>query len=311
MELRRVGSLEVSVAGLGCNNFGMRIDEAASKHVVDAALDAGVNHFDTADIYGQGKSEEFLGRSLGSRRDQAVITSKVGMGVPDGEHGGSEAYIHRHCDESLARLGTDRIDLYLLHQPDPETPIAETLSAFAKLVADGKVLEVGCSNFSGEQLEEAEHVAKDLGVPRFVNAQNDFSLLNRSVEADVLPVCERLDISFMPYFPLASGMLTGKYRRNEEHPEGSRLAAWGNRAGAFASDERFDVVERLDAYAQDHGHTLTELALSWLAGAPAIGSVIAGATSPEQIRTNAAATTAWKLTEAERAEVDALARVGD
>ena len=311
MELRRVGSLEVSVAGLGCNNFGMRIDEAASKHVVDAALDAGVNHFDTADIYGQGKSEEFLGRSLGSRRDQAVITSKVGMGVPDGEHGGSEAYIHRHCDESLARLGTDRIDLYLLHQPDPETPIAETLSAFAKLVADGKVLEVGCSNFSGEQLEEAEQVAKDLGVPRFVNAQNDFSLLNRSVEADVLPVCERLDISFMPYFPLASGMLTGKYRRNEEHPEGSRLAAWGNRAGVFASDERFDVVERLDAYAQDHGHTLTELALSWLAGAPAIGSVIAGATSPEQIRTNAAATTAWKLTEAERAEVDALARVGD
>ncbi len=311
MELRRVGSLEVSVAGLGCNNFGMRIDEAASKHVVDAALDAGVNHFDTADIYGQGKSEEFLGRSLGSRRDQAVITSKVGMGAPDGEHGGSESYIHRHCDESLARLGTDRIDLYLLHQPDPETPIAETLSAFAKLVADGKVLEVGCSNFSGEQLEEAEQVAKDLGVPRFVNAQNDFSLLNRSVEADVLPVCERLDVSFMPYFPLASGMLTGKYRRNEEHPEGSRLAAWGNRAGAFASDERFDVVERLDAYAQDHGHTLTELALSWLAGAPAIGSVIAGATSPEQIRANAAATTAWTLTEAERAEVDALARVGD
>jgi aryl-alcohol dehydrogenase-like predicted oxidoreductase len=310
MELRRVGSLEVSVAGLGCNNFGMRIDEAASKHVVDAALDAGVNHFDTADIYGQGKSEEFLGRSLGGRRDQAVITSKVGMGAPDGEHGGSEAYIHRHCEESLARLGTDRIDLYLLHQPDPETPIAETLSAFAKLVADGKVLEIGCSNFSGAQLEEAERVASELGVPRFVNAQNDYSLLNRSVEADVLPVCERLDISFMPYFPLASGMLTGKYRRNEEHPEGSRLAAWGNRAGAFASDERFDVVERLDAYAQEHGHTLTELALSWLAGAPAIGSVIAGATSPEQIRTNAAATTAWTLTEAERAEVDALARVG-
>ncbi|HEY3672554.1 MAG TPA: aldo/keto reductase [Acidimicrobiia bacterium] len=309
MELRRVGSLEVSVAGLGCNNFGMRIDEAASKHVVDAALDVGVNHFDTADIYGQGKSEEFLGRSLGSRRDQAVITSKVGMGVPDGERGGSEAYIHQHCDESLARLGTDRIDLYLLHQPDPETPIAETLSAFAKLIADGKVLEIGCSNFSGEQLEEAEQVADQLGVPRFLNAQNDYSLLNRSVEADVLPVCERLDVSFMPYFPLASGMLTGKYRRNEEHPEGSRLAAWGNRAGAFASDERFDVVERLDAYAQDHGHTLIELALSWLAGTPAVGSVIAGATSPEQVRANAAATTAWTFTEAERAEVDALARV--
>jgi aryl-alcohol dehydrogenase-like predicted oxidoreductase len=310
MEMRRVGSLEVSLAGLGCNNFGMRIDEDASKLVVDAALDAGVNHFDTADIYGQGKSEQFLGRALGRRRDQAVITSKVGMGAPEGEHGGSEAYVVRHCDESLGRLGTDRIDLYLLHQPDPDTPIGETLSAFAKLVADGKVVEIGCSNFSGAQLDEAEQTARELGVPRFVNAQNDYSLLNRAVEDDVLPACERLDVSFMPYFPLASGMLTGKYRRNEEHPEGSRLAAWGSRAGAFASDERFDVVERLDAYAQDHGHTLVELALSWLAGTPAIGSVIAGATSPEQVRANAAATTAWQLTDAERAEIDALARVG-
>jgi len=310
MEMRRVGSLEVSVAGLGCNNFGMRIDEDASKQVVDAALDAGVNHFDTADIYGKGKSEEFLGRALGSRRDQAVITSKVGMGVPEGEHGGSEPYIARHCDESLARLGTDRIDLYLLHQPDPETPITETLSAFAKLVAAGKVLEIGCSNFSGAQLEEAEQASKDLGVPRFVNAQNDFSLLNRSVEDDVLPVCERLDVLLMPYFPLASGMLTGKYRRGEEHPEGSRLAAWGPMASQFASEEKFDVVERLAEYAEAHGHTLAELALSWLAGTPAVGSVIAGATTPEQVRANAAATTAWALTDAERAEVDALARVG-
>ena len=310
MEMRSVGSLEVSVAGLGCNNFGMRIDEDASKQVVDAALDAGVNHFDTADIYGKGKSEEFLGRALGSRRDEAVITSKVGMQAPEGEHGGSESYVTRHCEESLARLGTDRIDLYLLHQPDPETPITETLSAFAKLVADGKVLEIGCSNFRGEQLEEAERVADELGVPRFLNAQNEYSLLNRSVEADVLPVCERLDISFMPYFPLASGMLTGKYRRNEEHPEGSRLAAWGQRAGMFASDEKFDIVERLTEYAEAHGHTLAELALSWLAGTPAVGSVIAGATSAEQVRANAAATTAWALTDAERAEVDALARVG-
>ena len=310
MEMRRVGSLEVSVAGLGCNNFGMRIDEDASKRVVDAALDAGVNHFDTADIYGKGRSEEFLGRALGSRRGEAVITSKVGMGVPEGEHGGSEPYIAKHCEESLARLGTDHIDLYLLHQPDPETPIAETLSAFAKLVADGKVLEIGCSNFSGAQLEEAEQVAKDLGVPRFVNAQNDFSLLNRSVESDVLPVCERLDVLLMPYFPLASGMLTGKYRRDQEHPEGSRLAAWGQMAGQFASDEKFDVVEGLTEYAEAHGHTLVELALSWLAGTPAVGSVIAGATSPEQVRANAAATVAWSLTDAERAEVDALARVG-
>ena len=188
-----------------------------------------------------------------------MITSKVGDGVPEGEHGGSEPLRPpRHCDESLARLGTDRIDLYLLHQPDPETPIAETLSAFAKLVAAGKVLEIGCSNFSGAAARGGRGGRRrTLGVPRFVNAQNDFSLLNRAVEADVLPVCERLDVSFMPYFPLASGMLTGKYRRGEEHPEGSRLAAWGPMAGQFASDEKFDVVERLAAYARGartHAH---------------------------------------------------------
>jgi aryl-alcohol dehydrogenase-like predicted oxidoreductase len=310
MEMRSVGSLEVSVAGLGCNNFGMRIDEAASKRVVDAALDAGINHFDTADIYGKGRSEEFLGRALGSRRRDAVITTKVGMGVPEGEPSASEARVTRVCDESLGRLGTDYIDLYLLHQPDPTTPIAETLSAFAKLVAAGKVREIGCSNFSGAQLEEAEAVANDLGVPRFVNAQNDYSLLNRSVEDDVLPVCERLGVVLMPYFPLASGVLTGKYKKGEAHPEGSRLAAWGPMADQFASDEKLDVVERLQEYAAAHGHTLPELALSWLAGAPTVGSVIAGATSPEQVQANAAATTAWSLTADERAEVDALARVG-
>jgi aryl-alcohol dehydrogenase-like predicted oxidoreductase len=310
METRSVGSLEVSVAGLGCNNFGMRIDEAASQTVVGAALEAGINHFDTADIYGKGHSEEFLGRALGARRSEAIITTKVGMGVPEGEVAASEARITRVCDESLARLGTDYIDLYLLHQPDPLTPIAETLSAFAKLVAAGKVREIGCSNFTGAQLEEAEVVAKDLGVPRFVNAQNDYSLLNRAVEDDVVPVCEKLDVVLMPYFPLASGVLTGKYRKGQPHPEGSRLAAWGPMAETFASDEKLDVVEKLAEYAQAHGHTLPELALSWLAGAPAVGSVIAGATSPEQVRANAAATVAWVLTPEERAEVDALARVG-
>jgi aryl-alcohol dehydrogenase-like predicted oxidoreductase len=176
METRTVGSLEVSLAGLGCNNFGMKIDEAASKAVVDAAIDVGINHFDTADIYGRGSSEEFLGRALGARRDDVVITTKVGMGARDGECGGSEEYVTKMCDVSLARLGRDHIDLYLLHQPDPQTPIGETLSAFAKLVAAGKVREIGCSNFSGEQLAEAEAVADDLGVPRFVNAQNDYSL---------------------------------------------------------------------------------------------------------------------------------------
>jgi aryl-alcohol dehydrogenase-like predicted oxidoreductase len=239
-----------------------------------------------------------------------VITTKVGMGVPEGEPAASEARVMRVCDESLARLGTDYIDLYLLHQPDPTTPVAETLAAFGKLVAAGKVREVGCSNFSGSQLEEAETVAQELGVPRFVNAQNDYSLLNRTVEDDVLPACERLGVVFMPYFPLASGVLTGKYTRGQPHPEGTRLAAWGPMAETFASDEKFDVVERLQEYAEAHGHTLPELALSWLAGAPTVGSVIAGATSPEQVRANAAATTAWALTPEERAEVDVLARVG-
>jgi aryl-alcohol dehydrogenase-like predicted oxidoreductase len=310
METRCVGSLKVSVAGLGCNNFGMRIDEAASKRVVDAALDAGINHFDTADMYGGGRSEEFLGRALGSRRGDVVITTKVGGVVPEGEAGGSEALITRVCDESLARLGTDYIDLYVLHYPDPKTPITETLSTFAKLVGAGKVREIGCSNVTGAMLDEADAAAKDLGVPRFVNAQNDYSLLNRAVEDDVIPACERLDIVLMPYFPLASGVLTGKYKKGEAHPEGSRLAAWGPMADQFASDAKMDVVERLQEYAAAHGHTLPELALSWLAGAPTVGSVIAGATSPEQVQANAAATTAWVLTSEERAEVDALARVG-
>lgn len=310
METRSVGSLEVSVAGLGCNNFGMRIDEAASRAVVDAALDVGINHFDTADMYGGGKSEEFLGRALGSRRADVVITTKAGGVVPDGEAGGSEALINRVCDESLARLGTDYIDLYLLHYPDAKTPIGETLTAFGKLIAAGKVREIGCSNFTGPMLEAADAAAKDLGVSRFVNVQNDYSLLNRAVEDDVIPACEKLEIVLMPYFPLASGMLTGKYTKGQPHPEGTRLAAWGPRAAMFASDEKFDVVERLAEYAEAHGHTLPELALSWLAGAPTVGSVIAGATSPEQVRANAAATAAWVLTPEERAEVDALARVG-
>jgi len=310
METRSVGSLEVSVAGIGCNNFGMRIDEAATQAVVDAALEVGINHFDTADMYGGGKSEEFLGRALGRRRADVVITTKVGGRVPEGEAGGSEALITRVCEESLARLGTDYIDLYLLHVPDENTPVGQTLEAFAKLIAAGKVREIGCSNFTGPMLDEADAVAKELGVQRFVNAQNDYSLLNRAVEADVIPACERLDIVLMPYFPLASGVLTGKYKRGEAHPEGSRLAAWGPMAETFASEERMEVVERLQEYAEARGHTLIELALSWLAGAPTVGSVIAGATSPAQVRANAAATCAWSLTPEERAEVDALARVG-
>jgi aryl-alcohol dehydrogenase-like predicted oxidoreductase len=306
-QTNKIGSLEVSVAGIGCNNFGMRIDEERSRAVVDAALDAGVTLFDTADLYGGGKSEEFLGRALGSRRDRVVLTTKFGMKPPpDGIAPGSPEWVARAMDESLERLGVDHVDLFLQHQPDPTTPIGDTLEAMGRLVDAGKAREIGGSNFSAAQLEEMATAARERGVRPFVNLQNEYSLVQREPEAEVIPACRQLGITFVPYFPLASGLLTGKYERNKEAPEGSRLAAWGDRAGAFLSDERFDLVERLDEYARDHGHTLHELALSWLATNPAVASVIAGATSPEQVRSNAAATTAWQLTDTEVAEVGAL-----
>ena len=313
-ELRSVGSLEVSIAGLGCNNFGMRIDAEQAKAVVDAALDAGVNSFDTAESYGGGHSEAFLGAALGARRGDAVITTKFGSAPFHAAAGdaelapGSAANAKRAVEGSLGRLGTDYIDLYLLHRPDPTTPIGETLTALNELVDAGKVLEIGCSNFSAVMLDEAADVAAENGLRPFVNVQNHYSLLDRAVEQDV-PTIERLGITLMPYFPLASGVLTGKYVRGEPAPEGTRLAAWGDRLKWTVTDDRLDVVDRLDAYARDHGHTLTELALSWLAGSPVVASVIAGATTPEQVRANAAATSAWIMTDAERADVDVLARL--
>ena len=311
MEKRKVGSLEVTVAGLGCNNFGMRLDQERTQAVVDACFDAGVNNFDTAEVYGGGKSEEFLGAALGKRRGEAVITTKCsGASAPEGKTNGHPETIAVAVDNSLRRLGTDYIDLYLLHFPDANTPIGDTLEAFGKLVAAGKVREVGCSNFSAEMLDEAAAAAKERGVPQLVNIQNNYSLLDRAVEAEVIPACERLGMTLMPYFPLASGVLTGKYKRGEEPPEGTRLAAWGDRAGPMLSDDRLDAVERLTVYAKDHRHTLPELALSYLAGSPTVASVIAGATSPEQLKANAAATAAWTLSDAERAEVRELATLG-
>ena len=297
-ETRKIGSLDVSVAGLGCNNFGMRIDLDRSREVIDAAIDAGVTHFDTAESYGGGKSEEFIGEVLGNRRDEVIITTKVGSGDP--------ARIASAIDASLARLRTDHVDLYLLHRPDPEWPIGETVAAYARLVDEGKTREIGCSNFSAEQLEEAAAVARELGVTGFVNVQNHYSLLERTPEAEVIPEVQKLGMSLVPYFPLASGLLTGKYTRGESAPEGTRLAAWGDRATAMLTDARFEVVGQLEEYARAHGHTLPELALSWVAGAPTVASVIAGATSAEQVRANAAATEAWDLTPGERAEVDAI-----
>jgi aryl-alcohol dehydrogenase-like predicted oxidoreductase len=308
MTTRSIGELEVSVAGLGCNNFGGRIDAAASQAVVDAALDAGVTHFDTADLYGGGKSEEFLGQALGSRRAEAVIATKFGMlPPPDQLSGGHPDWVARAVEDSLRRLGTDYIDLYWLHQPDPATPVGDTLAALDRLVDAGKVRELGCSNFSAAQLDEAATAAAERGVRPFVTVQNEYSLLHREPEAEVLPACRRLELSLVPYFPLASGLLTGKYAPGEPPPPGTRLARWpADRVERLLSDDQFARVERLRGFAADHGHTLPELALSWLATSPLVASVIAGATTPEQVRANAAATGAWLLSADELAEVDTL-----
>ena len=304
MELRSIGSLRVSVVGLGCNNFGMRIDAEATDRVVAAALDAGVNFFDTADIYGSTKSEEFLGRALGQRRREAVVATKFGMAVDDKRRGARPDYVRRAADDSLKRLGTDYIDLYQLHQPDPEVPIAETLGAMNDLVKAGKVKEIGCSNFSAEQLNEASRATKPAAA-RFVSLQNEYSLLHREPETNVLPACERLGLAFLPYFPLASGLLTGKYELGKAPPKDSRLSLqWTSR---FTTEKNVRIAEALKAFAASRGHTLLELAMSWLASRPQVASVIAGATSPEQVRANAAAVN-WSLTREELAEIDQVSQ---
>jgi aryl-alcohol dehydrogenase-like predicted oxidoreductase len=304
--MRSIGSIPVPLAGIGCNNFGRRIDEGRAREVVDAAFEVGATLFDTADLYGDGRSEEFLGKALRSRRDEAVVVSKFGMRTPpDGLTGGDPAWVARACDESLTRLATDRIDVYLLHTPDDATPIADTLTAMSRLVDDGKVREIGCSNFSAKQLDEAEEAAEEKGVRRFVTVQNEYSLLAREAREEVLPACSRSGLSFMPYFPLASGLLTGKYRRGRPPPPGSRLAGPGG-WDEYLTDERLELVERLAAFAEQHGHTLLELATSWLATQPEIATVIAGATRAEQVRQNAEAVEAWKLTGDELAEIDDL-----
>lgn len=286
MRLGRSG-LPVSVVGLGCNNFGTRLDAEKTRSVVQAALDVGVTLFDTADIYGQGLSEEYLGQALGQQRHEVILATKFGMDMqgangPDWGARGSRRYIRRAVESSLRRLGTDWIDLYQLHAPDPRTPIAETLGALSELVHEGKVRYLGCSNFSGWQVADADWTSRTNGLERFVSAQNYYNLLHRSVEAELSPACDQFGLGILPYFPLASGLLSGKYHRGEGAPEGTRLAG---RSEAL-SDERFDAVEKLEVFAKERGLSLLQVAVGGLAAQRAVASVIAGATRPEQVRSN-------------------------
>jgi aryl-alcohol dehydrogenase-like predicted oxidoreductase len=271
----------VSVVGLGTNNFGSRIDYEQSLAVIDAALDAGITLFDTADIYGQGTSEEFIGRALEGRRERVLIATKFGkpMDAHPEERRGSRAYVHAACDASLRRLRTDVIDVYQMHEPDEETPIDETLGALDELVRAGKVHHIGSSNYSAQQIEEADRLARERGSTRFGSAQNHYSLVERGIEDDVLPTCERLGVGMLPYFPLASGLLTGKYTRG-------RPATEGRLAGREIPEHRWDRLERLQRFATERDVPLLSVAVGGLLAMPAVSSVIAGATKPEQVRLN-------------------------
>jgi aryl-alcohol dehydrogenase-like predicted oxidoreductase len=304
LPLRPLGDsgLQVSVVGLGCNNFGRRLDVAGTRRVVDAALDHGITFFDTADIYGSGESESFLGEVLAGRRDQIVLATKFGMDMGDGRGPrGSRDYIKQAVEASLGRLRTDVIDYYWYHRPDGVTPIAETLGTLDELVMAGKVRAIGASNFSAAELDEADAVAREHGLTGFTAVQNEYSLLVRDAESDVLPACERLGLGFVPFFPLASGLLTGKYRRGESGPSGARLSG----RDEIASDHQFAQVESLQAYAQERELTLVDVAIGALLARDVVSSVIAGATRPEQIEANAAAA-AWVPSGADRAELEQL-----
>ena len=310
MEYRRLGrsGLHVSLAGLGCNNFGMRIDYGAAEKVTNAALDAGITLFDTADVYGRGASEEMLGRALGARRHEVIIATKFAAPMGEGpmERGGSRHRIAEACEASLRRLGTDYIDLYQMHMPDPDTPIEETLRALDDLVRSGKVRYIGNSNYKGWQIAEAHWTAETHHLTKMVSAQNHYNLMERGVEAEVVPACNHYGLGMLPYFPLASGFLTGKYRQGQAVAEGTRLAAWGERAQGVLTDENFATLEKLESWAEERGHTVLDLAIAWLSSQSHVSSVISGATKPEQLEANAAAVE-WVLSDDEVAEVGALA----
>ncbi|HEU5276958.1 MAG TPA: aldo/keto reductase [Xanthobacteraceae bacterium] len=311
MQQRPFGTtaIKVSAVGIGCNNFGIRLDREATQRVVHAALDAGITLFDTADIYGnRGDSERLLGEALGARRKDIVLATKFGLPM-DGSgrrQGGSRRYVRQAVEASLKRLKTDWIDIYYCHRPDPATPIEQTLEALDGLVRQGKVRHIGCSNFSAAQMREAQDTARAKGLTPFAATQDQYNLLSREIERDVLPVIEAEKLALLPYFPLASGMLTGKYRLGRPMPEGTRLsnARYSDR---FLNDENLRIVERLEEFCAAHGRTLLELAFGWLLAKRSVASVIAGASTPEQVRLNAGATGS-ALAPDEVAEVDRLTR---
>jgi aryl-alcohol dehydrogenase-like predicted oxidoreductase len=311
VEYRNLGNsgLQVSVVGLGCNNFGGRVDLAGTKAVIDQCVEEGITFFDTADLYGgAGKSEEFMAPALKPHRRNIVIATKAAGPMGEGPYwrGTSRKYLMEAVDDSLRRLDTDYIDLFQIHFPDPKTPIEETLRALDDVVRSGKVRYIGNSNFTAWQVVEADWVSKTEHLTRFVSAQNEYSLLQRKIEPELAPACQKYGLGVLPYFPLASGFLTGKYRPNEAPPEGTRL---GNPNSPFAArvlnEGNFDMLVKLEKFAEDRGHTMIELAFSWLASKPFVSSVIAGATKPEQVTQNAKSAD-WKLTDEEFTEIDEI-----
>ena len=308
MEHRRLGTsgLQVSEVGLGCNNFGQRLDEAGTRAVVDAAIDAGIDFFDTADMYGSQRSEVYLGRALRGRRDDVIVATKCGypMGLGPHNRGASRRYVISAVEASLRRLDMDYIDLFQIHLPDPLTPIDETLRALDDCIKQGKIRYAGCSNFAGWQIADAHWTALRDHLNPFVTAQNHMSLLERGVVREVIPACDRFGLGMLPFFPLASGLLTGKYQRGVPAPEGTRLSA-PRAAARSLSDDNFDRVEKLDAFAREHDRSLLELAFGWLLSFPCVSSVIAGATRPEQAKANVEAS-AMRLSTDEMKEIDEL-----
>ncbi len=298
--------LAVSVVGVGCNAFGARIDEERTAAVVHAAVDAGITLFDTADVYGNGASEELLGRALGSRRNDVVVATKFGMDLPGRERvggHGTRSAVRETVEASLRRLGTDRIDLYQLHRPDPLTPVEETLGALTELVTEGKVRFIGSSNLAAWQVVDADWVSRTAGLERFVSAQNEYSLYNRVAEDELVPACEAVGVGLLPYFPLAYGLLTGKYRRGQSAPEGTRLSAPAQASRLAGAN--WDRIEGLEAFAAERGISVLTLAIGGLAAQPAVASVISGVTRPEQVAANVEAAL-WEPSAEDLAALDDL-----